>query len=222
MQTIMKESESKYVPALSYDSLTVIYDPVARLTTREHEFKSALIRQARIADGNRVLDVGCGTGTLAVAAKLSARACEVTGLDGDPAILKQARAKTQRAGVEINFNEGMSFALPYADASFDRVLSSLFFHHLTRENKLKTLSEAHRVLKPGGELHIADWGTPDNLLMKVGSFLVQKFDGVKTTADSFNGLLPKFVKQTGFVAVEETLHFNSLFGTIRLLKARKP
>lgn len=218
----MKTQDDKYVPALSYDWLTFIYDPVARLTTREQEFKSALIRQARIADGQRVLDLGCGTGTLTIAAKLSAPACEVTGLDGDPAILKQARAKAQRAGVEILFAEGMSFNLLYADNSFDRVLSSLFFHHLTRENKLKTLAEVHRVLKPGGELHIADLGMPDNLMMKIGSFLVQKFDGVETTADSFKGLLPEFIAQMGFVFVEETLHFNSLFGTIRLHRAKKP
>ena len=218
----MKTQDSKYVPALSYDWLTFLYDPVARLTTREKEFKSALIRQARIADGQRVLDLGCGTGTLTVAAKLAAPSAEVVGLDGDPAILKQAKAKAQRSGVEIKFDEGMSFALPHADASFHRVLSSLFFHHLTRENKLKTLAEVRRVLKPGGELHIADWGAPDNLLMRVGSFLVQKFDGAETTADSFGGLLPQFIAQMGFVFVEETLHFNSLFGTIRLLRARKP
>ncbi len=149
------------------------------------------------------------------------RSAEIIGLDGDSAILKQAKAKAERAGVAIQFDEGMSFALPYADASFDRALSSLFFHHLTRENKLKTLGEIRRVLKPGGELHIADWGTPDNRLMQVGSFLVQKFDGVETTADSFNGLLPEFIAQTGFLAVNETQHFNSLFGTIRLVKAGK-
>ncbi|MBS1789992.1 MAG: class I SAM-dependent methyltransferase [Acidobacteria bacterium] len=218
----MRNEDTKYVPALSYDWLTFFYDPVARLTTREKTFKAALIRQAKIADGQRVLDLGCGTGTLTLAAKRKTPGCEITGLDGDPAILKQAAAKARRAGLPIVYDEGMSFALPYADGWFDRVLSSLHFHHLTRESKLKTLAEAHRTLKRGGELHIADWGTPDNLFMRLGSFLVQKFDGIETTADSFNGLLPQFAAQMGFVFVEETSHFNTLFGTIRLLRARKP
>ncbi len=218
----MNPQNEKYVPALSYDWLTAFYDPIARLTTREAEFKSALIRQARIGDGHRVLDLGCGTGTLAITAKQKVPNCKMVGLDGDPAILQQANIKARNAEVEIVFDQGMSFALVYADCMFDRVLSSLFFHHLKRENKLKTLAEIHRVLKPGGELHIADWGIPDNLLMRAGSFLVQKFDGVETTADSFNGLLPQFIAQMGFVLVEETRHFNSLFGTIRLLRAKKP
>ena len=116
----------------------------------------------------------------------------------------------------------MSFDLPYEDESFDRVVSSLFFHHLTRENKLKTLREVKRVLKSNGEFHIADWGLPANLLMKGSSRLIQLLDGSETTADSFNGLLPKLMTDAGFEAVEETNSFNSLFGTIRLHQSRKP
>ena len=115
----------------------------------------------------------------------------------------------------------MSFSLPYPEASFDRVLSSLFFHHLTTENKVKTLREVKRILKPDGELHIADWGLPANLLMKVVSHFVPVFDGYETTSDNFGGLLPALLKETGFSAVEETGAFNTLFGTIRLHRALK-
>jgi len=212
----------KYIPALSYHWLTPFYDTAVRLTTREKVFKKALVEQAKIKAGHRVLDLACGTGTLAILIKNAQPQAAVVGIDGDAKILETAKTKAKESGVEIGFDEGMSFDLPYEDESFDRVVSSLFFHHLTRENKLKTLREVKRVLKPQGGFHIADWGLPANLLMKGSSYLIQLLDGSETTADSFNGLLPKLMTDEGLEEVKETDSFNSLFGTIRLLKSRKP
>lgn len=211
----------KYIPALSYDWLTPFYDSVVRLTTREAAFKKALVEQSRIEAGSRVLDLACGTGTLTVMLKQAAPDAEIVGIDGDPKILKIAEAKAKKAGVSVSFKKGMWFDLPYADASFDRVISSLFFHHLTRENKLKTLGEIYRVLKTGGEFRVADWGLPANLLMRIASVGIELLDGAETTADSFAGLLEKLMADAGFKAIEETSYFNSLFGTIRLLQSRK-
>ena len=212
----------KYIPALSYDWLTPFYDTAVRLTTREKIFKRALVEQAKIKAGHRVLDLACGTGTLTILVKSARSQSAVVGIDGDAKILEIAKTKAKESGVEIQFDEGMSFDLPYEDDSFDCVVSSLFFHHLTRDNKLKTLREVKRVLKPNGEFYIADWGLPANSLMKGSSYLIQLLDGSETTADSFNGLLPKFMADAGFDMVEETNNFNSLFGTIRLHKSRKP
>jgi SAM-dependent methyltransferase len=217
----MRTEKERYVPALGHDRLTFLYDPVVRLTTRETAFKRALIEQARLKAGQRVLDLACGTGTLAVALRRLHPRVEVVGVDGDPAILRRARAKAARARVEITFDEGLSDELPYADGSFDRVLSSLFFHHLTRENKFRTLGEVRRVLKPGGELHIADWGLPHNGLMRLASQGVVRLDG-EETKDNFAGLLPEFITKSGFTDVREAGRFNSLFGTIRLHSALKP
>lgn len=211
----------KYIPALSYDWLTPFYDPVVRLTTREGAFKKALVEQSRVRAASRVLDLACGTGTLSILLNNTAPSAEVVGIDGDPKILKIAEAKAKKAGVSIRFEKGMSFDLPFADESFDCVVSSLFFHHLTRENKLKTLGEIKRVLEQDGEFHIADWGKPANLLMRFSSYFIQFLDGFETTADNFNGLMPKLLSDAGFAAVEETNYYNSLFGTIRLHKARK-
>jgi len=211
----------KYIPALSYDWLTPFYDPVVRLTTREKVFKKALVEQAKIKAKHRVLDLACGSGTLTILIKNTQPQAAIIGIDGDAKILEIAKTKAKESGVEIQFDEGMSFDLPYEDESFDRVISSLFFHHLTRDNKLKTLREVKRVLKSNGEFHIADWGLPANSLMKGSSYLIQLFDDSETTADSFNGLLPKLMTDAGFEAVEETNSFNSLFGTIRLHKSRK-
>lgn len=211
-----------YIPALGYDVLTPFYDTVVGGTTREKFFKRALVEQSRIKINHRVLDLACGTGTLTIWLKKAAPEAEIIGIDGDPKILGLAREKSLAGNLEIRFDEGMSYALPYADASFDRVVSSLFFHHLTRENKLKTLQEIKRVLKPKGEFHIADWGLPANLLMKMSSRFIQMLDGYKTTADNFDGRLPKLIEKAGFENVEETNRFNTLFGTIRLHKSCKP
>lgn len=211
----------KYIPALSYDWLTRIYDPLVRLTTREIAFKRTLIEQADIQAGQRVLDLACGTGTLAVLIKRKYPLTEVLGIDGDPRILAIAIRKAEQNRVEIDFEEGMSSELPYADESLDRVLSSLFFHHLTRKNKLITLREVFRVLKPDGELHIADWGSPANFFMRIASQGIRMLDGAETTDDNFSGLLPSLVTETGFHGAETSNYFNSLFGTIRLIEAKK-
>jgi len=145
----------------------------------------------------------------------------VVGLDGDPKILGIAKKKADQAGLDITLDEGMSFDLPYPAASFDRVVSSLVFHHLNRDNKVTTLGEVHRVLRAGGELHVADFGKPQNLLMRVASFPWQVFDGFETTADNVKGFLPDLMRHAGFVEVAEPARYMTLFGTLCLYAARK-
>lgn len=211
-------TDQRYIPALAYRPLTALYDPVVRVTTRESVFKPALLRQAALQPGQRVLDVGCGTATLTIAAKQLQPAAELTGLDGDPEILRRAKAKAARAGVNIHFDEALSHRMPYADASFDVVLSSLFFHHLNRDSKIAALREIHRVLKPGGVLHIADWGKAANPLMRGLFYGIQMLDGFETTADNVAGLLPELMRGAGFREVEETRRFATMFGTISLYR----
>ena len=210
-----------FVPALGYSFLTPMYDLVVGVTTREAEFKRALVAQAKIEAGHRVLDLACGTGTLAILIKRTVPNSEITGIDGDSAMLETAKAKSKKAGTDIRFDNGMSFDLPYEDDSFDRVVSSLFFHHLTRDDKRRTLREVKRVLTPGGEFHVADWGRPANLIMRMASKAIQLLDGFETTADNFRGRLPQIIGEEGFGSVEETSSYDTLFGTIRLHKSRK-
>lgn len=219
---IVSKSNTKYISALSYDSLTPLYDLVIRLTMPEFKFKMRLVEQADIRENHRVLDLGCGTGTLTILIKKTHPDTEVVGLDGDPKILDIARAKAAKAEMELTFSNGMAFELPYPEASFDRIVSSLVFHHLTRENKVRTLQEVFRVLRPQGELHVADWGKPQNLLMRVASLPLRMFDGLETTRDNVEGLLPEMFRKAGFEQVEEAAQFMTLFGTLSLYKARKP
>ena len=144
--------------------LTRFYDPIVRWTTRESTFKQRLVKQAQILGGHTVLDLGCGTGTLTILAKKSSPHARVAGLTGDAAMLEIARRKAAAGDVEVAFDRGSAVDLPYADHSFDRVLSSLLFHQLTRQNKRQALRKVLRVLRPGGELHVADWGKPANIL----------------------------------------------------------
>lgn len=216
-----KAQNDKFIPALSYRRLTPLYDPVVRLTTREKAFKAALVGQLRGIEVKNALDLACGTGTLTIMLKKAFPEAEIAGIDGDAEILEIAREKAKMANAEIRFKHGLSFDLPFKGESFDAAVSSLFFHHLTRGNKLKTLSEVRRVLKKGGEFHVADWGAPANLPTRVGSYFVGLLDGFETTAHSFGGLLPRLMEESGFHAVEETGSFNSAFGTIRLHRSRK-
>lgn len=219
-QTLSDDGNDKFIPALSFNFLTPLYDPVAAITTREKTFKRELVRQIDLQPHESVLDLACGTATLTIALKQSCLRANVLGLDGDPKILGLARRKIEKAGVEIDLDVGLSDRMPYTGERFDQVISSLFFHHLTPDNKRKTLVEIWRVLKPNGFLHIADWGMPANRLMKIASLPLIWFDGA-TTKDSFEGKLPELIVEAGFTKVVETNRFDTIFGTIRLHRAQK-
>jgi len=186
---------------------------------RESTFKRHLVKQARIERSHRVLDLGCGTATLTILIKRLHPGAEVIGLDGDEEVLKIAQAKAAKAGVDIALDHGMAFELPYSNSSFDRVLSSLVFHHLTRENKRRTTKEVFRVLRPGGELHVADFGKPNSALMYLISLIVRRH---QEALDNFKGLLPEIFREVGFEQVEESARYMTVFSTLSLYKARKP
>ena len=116
-----------------------------------------LIKQANIQTNQRVLDVGCGTGTLVVLLKREFATAQIVGLDPDPKALRRAQKKIRRAGVSVQLDQGFADELPYEKGTFDRVLSSLMFHHLEEQDREKMLLEVLRVLKPGGSFHLLDF-----------------------------------------------------------------
>jgi len=211
---------AEYVPALRFRALTRLYDPVARATTREAEFKRRLLGQAAIAPGERVLDLACGTGTLAIEAKRGVPGAKLAGVDGDPEMLERAREKAVAAGAEVAFDEGLSTDLPYDDDSFDAVLSTLFFHHLDLAGKRATIAEIARVLRPGGRLHVADWGKASDPLMAALSWQVRLLDGLDVTRESFDGSLPSLVAEGGFGDVAERDRLRTPLGSMVLFSAR--
>jgi ubiquinone/menaquinone biosynthesis C-methylase UbiE len=210
------------IPALRFRWLTPAYDLVVRLTTREATFKNALVSQLEPPRAARILDLGCGTATLTLLLQRRFPDARVSGVDGDPDILRIAHAKVQKSGLQIELREAMAQALPYPDAAFDRVVSSLFFHHLERDGKLAALAEAARVLQPGGELHVADWGRATGWATRAAFLSIQVLDGFPNTADNVHGLLPALMERVGFEAAQETRRFLTVYGNVALYRARKP
>lgn len=213
----MSESRNEYIPALSFRVLTPFYDFIQKYIVRDIRYKSRLIEQAQIQAGQRVMDLGCGTGTLAIMAKQAQPQAEVFGLDADPQMLKVAQVKKDQEKLEVKFDVGFTNNLPYPDESFDRVLSSIMIHHLKTPDKEKTAHEIYRVLKPGGQLHIIDFGKPYTWYGKLLGPFLHKFEEAN---DNVAGRLPEIFGEPG-LKTEIVGHFWTFFGDLAFLKGVK-
>jgi ubiquinone/menaquinone biosynthesis C-methylase UbiE len=157
----MTEPSRTYLPAAGRDWTLPLYDPFVRLLGGDAA-RAALLEQGALRAGHRVLDIGCGTGTLAVLIKRRYPEVEVVGIDPDPKALARAASKARRAALSIQLDRGFADELPYAEGSFDRVFSSFMLHHVEGDAKAATLREVRRVLKPGARLHLLDFATSDS------------------------------------------------------------
>jgi ubiquinone/menaquinone biosynthesis C-methylase UbiE len=139
----------------------VSYDLLIWLMTLgwEPAFREKMLRLAHLEPGESVLDVGCGTGTLAIAAKeYVGPTGTVYGLDASPEMIARADKKARKAGVEVVFKNAFAQALPFPDAQFDVVLTTMMLHHLPRQARQELAGEMRRVLKPGGRVLAVDFG----------------------------------------------------------------
>ncbi len=213
------DAESRYIPAARWQVFSRLYDPVLSVTLRERRFRGQMLERvdADLPNGGTVVDVGCGTGTFAIALASRRPDAQVIGVDGDPQIMALAQRKPGAGAVE--WREGLAQTLPLEDGSVDVVSTSLVLHHLLPGDKRKALAEIKRILEPRGRVHVADWGKPHDPVISTLFFLTQAIDGFDRTADHRAGRLPAFIAEAGFDPVEGYGRLRTGFGSLDLLRA---
>jgi ubiquinone/menaquinone biosynthesis C-methylase UbiE len=191
--------ERPYLAGMGKHWLLPLYDPLTRLVgiPRLHR---RLLDQADLRPGQQVLEIGCGTANLLLAAKQATPGITAVGLDPDPAALARARRKSRRRGLEVRLDRGYADELPYDDERFDVVLSSLMLHHLPSEEKEPAAREVLRVLRPGGRLHVVDIGGHDH---EHGGPMGRRAHGNRHLHDNWGEGIPDLLRRAGFAEVAE-------------------
>jgi ubiquinone/menaquinone biosynthesis C-methylase UbiE len=157
-----------------------------------------VIELAKIKPGDKVLDVGCGTGNLTFTAKATTGASgAVYGIDASPEMIEVARKKAKQAGADVVFDVGLVEKIPFPDTTFDAVINRLVVHHLPDDLKRKAFAEIFRVLKPGGRFLVADFRPPTNPIMSHVALALVGHGMMQTDI----GIIPPLFTGAGFVDV---------------------
>jgi SAM-dependent methyltransferase len=208
-----------FLPGMGRAWLLPFYDPCTRLfgIGRDH---AALLDQAQVGPGDRVLEIGCGTGNLALRVKRRHPSAEVVGLDPDGPALERAARKTRRAGLDVRWDRGFADALPYADATFQLVLSSMMLHHLEADDRPAALREVVRVLAPGGTLLVLDLGGRRDDRQGVVGRLMRHAPRLE---DNLDDRVPAAMRAAGLVDAVETGHrMSRIMGRLTTWRATAP
>jgi ubiquinone/menaquinone biosynthesis C-methylase UbiE len=206
-----------YLPAFGKDALLPFYDLLTRVLGMGKVYDT-LVAQAELADGLRVLEIGCGTGNVTVRAKRAHPGTDLTGLDPDPLALARAQRKA-RGLTGIRFERGFAQELPYTDGEFDRVLSSMMLHHLDEDVKAAALAEVRRVLRPGGRLHIVDIGGHTTVHHGLAARWTKKNPHV---AGNLGDAIPRLLGSVGFECTEVGTRRSRLIGQLTFYRATRP
>lgn len=213
--------EKEFTPALGHSALTPLYDFAIASLTRENTWRTELLRELSPLDNDRILDVGCGTGSLAMRMRAINESCEIHGIDPDQDVLAIARDKATSAGADITFHKRFLRPNTHEElGSFTKIVSSLVFHQTALEVKRDILESMTTLLRPGGQLLIADYGLQRTGLMRtLFRCTVQAIDGVEDTQHNADGCMPELIAESGFTDVAELQVIPTPTGSISLYSA---
>jgi len=219
MGAITEGHDKTYLPGTGHERLLPLYDPLCRLLGMPKVHRP-LVDQAGIRPGQRVLEIGCGTGNLALLVKRLYPEAEVLGLDPDAKALARARRKCERRGLDVRLDRGFAEELSYPDGSFDRVLSAFMFHHLGPDEKAAMLRETQRVLRPGGSLHLVDFGGEKT---SSDGFVARLSHRNGLLRDNFGGRIPTLMREAGLADPTEVDHrVGRVLGRVTYYRALAP
>lgn len=214
MGFVTKHHPHDYLPATGHAALLPAYDLISRLMGFDRVYQR-LVGQAGLADGQHVLEIGCGTGNVIIRAKRSCPGIDAVGSDPDPSILVRARRKA--AGLTgIRFDHAYAQRLPYADGQFDRVFSSMMLHHVGADAKADVAAEIFRVLRPGGRLHLVDIAGDAHVHHGLLARLVKR--NPHFTAN-IGDAIPRLLRAAGFECTELGSQSQPMVGRISFYQA---
>lgn len=213
-----------YTPAAGYHILTPLYDFGVAVTTRERVWRSRLVRHMAPAESEVILDIGSGTGNLALAIARHCPGVRYLGIDPDETATRIARSKTAQLVPPPEFLVGFFSASAVAHwPAPAKIAICLVLHQVGLEEKARLLREALHTLAPGGKLYVADYGEQRGRLMRMLFRLtIQQLDGVQDTQPNADGMLPVLMGEAGFRDIRELETFRTPTGAIAIIEAGKP
>ncbi|MBD3668639.1 MAG: class I SAM-dependent methyltransferase, partial [Kangiella sp.] len=188
-----------FVPAAGRSWLTPLYDLGVSLLTREAIWRNHLVAQIAPQPDEHILDIGCGTGSLAAFLHKLEPDIQFTGIDPDGDVLARARRKLAKTGVNIALIKGFLDETLLADTpAFDKLTTSLVLHQVPVPEKHRILRLGLDLLKPGGSLHIADYGQQRSPVMRAAFRIIQTLDGPEYTTPNAEGIITNLMMEVGY------------------------